>query len=299
MSYYSFQKGKHGGTAGFIFPFFTALNGLTPDEQYADLIPAGFLKCQGQILPAAQYRALASIIGVGSNCIYKKEGVELDEADDNGEGGQIQLPDLGSKYIAGSINPGIYNNLETSVSNTQRAGIAVELFALGDNIDFFYSGDFKVPSRSLSVTGNIASVSPPSSTPRTTLTQSNYLPHGHTSTFSVARRINTNCRAINSATWRANNYYCSRRGRVCFGDSNFGVKFTIVELTESGTDSGSTHNHTGTLPRITSESKAASMQETLINASSIVTNVKVRTNTQVKMDEFAPKYILCEYLIKY
>ena len=38
-------------------------------------------------------------------------------------------------------------------------------------------------------TGNIASVSPPSSTPRTTLTQSNYLPHGHTSTFSVARRI--------------------------------------------------------------------------------------------------------------
>ena len=82
---------------------------------------------------------------------YKKEGVELDEADDNGEGGQIQLPDLGSKYIAGSINPGIYNNLETSVSNTQRAGIAVELFALGDNIDFFYSGDFKVPSRSLSV----------------------------------------------------------------------------------------------------------------------------------------------------
>lgn len=299
MSYYSFQKGKHGGTAGFIFPFFTPLNGLFPDSQYEELIPAGFLKCQGQILPAAQYRQLAAIIGVGTNCIYKKSGVELDDADENGEGGQIQLPDLGSKYIAGSVNPGLYNNIETNTPGVERAGIAVEIFSLGEDIDFFYSGNFKVPSRNLSVTGNIATVSPPATTPRTTLTQSNYLPHGHNTTFSVARRINTNCRAINSATWRANNYYCSRRGQVCFADSNFGVKFTIATLSESGTDAGSTHSHPGTLPRITAENKGASMQETEIPASSIVTNVKIRTNTQVKMDEFAPKYILCEYLIKY
>jgi len=296
-TYYSFQKGKHGGTAGYILPFFTPLQSLFPDSEYEEIIPAGFLKCQGQVLPASRYRALAQQIGIGASCIYRREGITLEDPDENGEGGQIQLPDLGSKYIAGSLNPGLYQNDEAGT--TDRAGIGVELFSLGDNIEFFYQGDFRVPGRPVTISGNVTAVSPPAITEETELQQSNYLPHGHNTTFSVARRINTNTRAIQSAQWRANNYYCGRRGQVCFSDTNFGVVHAIVTLDETGTSQGATHFHQNALPRIDNETKSASIAETLVPASPLVTTVNLRTNTVVKMDEFAPRYILCEYLIKY
>ena len=304
--YYSFHKGKHGGVAGYIFPFFTSLPSLFPDEVYSQYVPAGFLKCQGQILPADRYRALAEAIGIGQNCIYKKDAVELDNVDSNGEGGQIQLPDLGSKYIAGSLNPGQYQNLETSTGDgSEKAGIGVEISAISDNIDFFYTGNFRVPSRStsdnnLSVSGSVVAVSPPSITDETTLSTTNFLPHGHNSTHKIARRINENALGIGSGNW-SSCYLCGYRGSVpsCNGDANYGFQFKFISLTETGTESGATHFHANVLPKITSETKSGSISEVLIPASSITTNLKIKTNQKVKLDEFAPKYILCEYLIKY
>jgi hypothetical protein len=305
--YYSYHKGKYGGTAGYIFPFFTALTGTTPDENYATYVPAGFLKCQGQILPANRYRALANVIGVGSSCIYRKEGTELDNADENGEGGEIQLPDLGSKYIAGASNPGQYQNITVASDDSiERAGIGVEIFSLSDSIDFFYTGNFKAIQRTtaagtLSVSGNVTSVSPPSRTEKETLLSSNFLPHAHNSTFKVGRRVNRSDNGIRSATFR-NCYYCRSTNRAvtsCNADTNFGYEFKFITLLEEGTESAATHLHTGALPRITNESKTASMSEVLIPSASLTTNVKIRTNEKVKLDEFAPKYILCEYLIKY
>ena len=305
--YYSFHKGKHGGIAGYIFPFFTSLPSLFPDETYSQYVPAGFLKCQGQILPASRYRALADAIGVGSNCIYKKDGVDLDNPDQNGEGGEIQLPDLGSKYVAGSLNPGQYQNFETSQGEGfDRAGIGVEISAIGDNIDFFYTGDFRVISRSttegnLSISGAVTSISPPSITEETTLTMTNFLPHGHNANYKVGRRINQNGLGISSASWRSCSYYCTFRGDIasCRGNANYGYEFKFVSLTESGTDEGATHFHSNALPRITNETKSASTSEVLIPAAALTTNLKVKTNQKFKLDEFAPKYILCEYLIKY
>lgn len=305
--YYSFQKGKHGGIAGYIFPFFTSLPSLFPDETYSQYVPAGFLKCQGQILPANRYRSLAEVIGIGSNCIYRKDDVILDEADVNGDGGEIQLPDLGSKFIAGSLNPGQYQNFETTQGDGfDRAGIGVELSAIGDNIDFFYTGEFRAISRStsagtLGISGNVTTVSPPAITDETTLVPTNYLPHAHNSTYKVARRINENDEAISSASWRSCSYYCNFRGdeASCRGDANFGYEFKFITLSETGTDEGATHFHANALPRITSETKSASTSEVLIPASALTTNLKVKTNEKFKLDEFAPKYILCEYLIKY
>lgn len=299
MSYYTFHKGKHGGVAGYIFPFFTPLSSLFPNEEYAGIVPAGFLKCQGQILSANQYRSLAKAIGVGSACIYKKEGVDLAEPDAKGEGGQIQLPDLGSKYIAGAVNPGLYSNYETSNPAIDRAGISTEITSAGSTVDFFYTGDFKVPSRSLSLTGNITTVSPPTRTEETSLSPGNFLPHAHNSTLRVGRRVNLNSRGTSSGRWIKLNYYCRRSGSLCNNFSNFGLKFVNNELVEYGTDEGSGHNHIGAFPSLSSETKTAGIAEITVPASSITTRVNLRVNQKVKMDEFAPKYILCEYLIKY
>ena len=88
MKTYSFEKGKHGGPTGAIFPFFTDVNGLIPvDQQYRDFCPAGFLKCRGQILQANQYPQLAQGLGVGAQCIYRKADTILEEADEDGTGG--------------------------------------------------------------------------------------------------------------------------------------------------------------------------------------------------------------------
>jgi hypothetical protein len=298
-NYYSFEKGKHGGTAGYIFPFFTYLSSLVPDGEYQQYIPAGFLKCQGQILNADQYLALAEIIGVGSQCIYAREGVTLDERNPDRSGGQIQLPDLGSKYIVGAQTSGIYSNTETEINGLERAGIGVEISSNGDEVQFFYSGEFRVPSRDLTVVGGVVPISPRISTDETFLTPRNYLPHGHTSTFSTADRINTNRNGIQKAKW-SGNFLCSRRGRViCDDQTNFGVQYNFVELEEAGTESGSTHKHYNLLPSVINQTASSTANESLIPAGSLVTTVKVRTKEQVKMDEFAPKYILCEYLIKY
>jgi len=113
---YSFQKGKYGGPCGSIFPYFTPMQNLIPTEQeYLDNIPAGYLRCRGQILNADQYPNLALVIGIGDSCIYRKTGTTL-QNQVNGVGGQIQLPDLGSKYITASTTPGNY--LNTTTTNT-------------------------------------------------------------------------------------------------------------------------------------------------------------------------------------
>jgi len=297
---YSFQKGKYGGVSGMIFPFFTALDNITPDIQYETIIPAGYLKCKGQILSANLYRSLSEVIGVGSNCIYRKDGVELDNAE-GGAGGQIQLPDLGSKYIVGSVNPGVLLNTGTVSENVLRAGIEVDISTQGSTADFFYTGAFNVPFRDLQVTGSPIALSPEAYTDETDLAVTNFLPHGHMSTHKIGRRVNTNCQAITgNARWVQKNYFCSRAGQsVCSPDNNYGFRFGPVAIGDEGSDEGTLHDHIGTSPVIGNVSSSASIESGDILASALTTTVNVNTANPVKMDEFAPKYILCEYLIKY
>ena len=70
------------------------------------------------------------ILGVGGQCIYRKTGTTLDDANEDGSGGTFQLPDLGSKYITASSNSGQYLNDTTQDANNneiRRAGVAVTL----------------------------------------------------------------------------------------------------------------------------------------------------------------------------
>ena len=309
MANYSFEKGRYGGPTGAIFPFFRELSGDLPTEQdYDDYVPAGFIKCKGQVLSATQYPGLAAIIGVGEACIYRKEGTTLAEPNQDGSGGTFQLPDLGSKYISASSNPGAYSeNVTTNpVTNAevQRAGVSVSLLSSGNTVDFTYSGEFASPGvSSLEFSGKWNADSPPSKTQETTVAISNFVSHGHRGTFKIGHSINLNSQAMANANWKGQfsngGLFCWKPavpGGLCPPDANFGVQFTALEINDAGSESKHSHqlssvnlveNYSGNIPSVK------------LSAAQLVTTVNIKTSKIYKMDDIAPKFILCEYLIKY
>jgi hypothetical protein len=306
MKNYSFEKGKHGSATGAIFPFFTDLNGLLPlDQDYRDYCPAGFLKCRGQILQADQFPALAEILGVGSQCIYRKEGVTLQERDDNGTGGTFQLPDLGSKYITASSNPGSYNNDTTTDENNnpiQRAGIGTVLTSSGDIVEFGYTGDFSAPAFPLSFTGQWRFLSPPSRTPAATTTIGNFIAHGHLGDYSIGARINQNNQALRQCVWNGPVFFiipCGNPTGRAFaqGDLNPGVQHVYLSFDDAGEDSD--HAHPLGTPTLATQGPTGTIPAVTLSASGITTTVNIRTRQISKMDDIAPKFIIAEYLIKF
>lgn len=307
MANYSFEKGKHGGPVGVIFPFFREVNGLIPlDQDYRDFIPAGYLRCRGQILQADQFPALAEILGVGATCIYKKEGTVLQERSANGTGGTFQLPDLGSKYITASSNPGLYNN-NTIVDpennlTINRAGIAVTLESNGDSVEFSYDGNFSLSAFTLSFSGSWRIVSPASRTRDTTLNIGNFTGHGHLGSYTIGARVNQNNQALRSASYvyRVCCPPCYQRGSRCSGSANVGVQHVSLGFDDAGEDVAHSHNTpTPTLSVSGPTGSIPAAPATGLSASSITTTVNVRTADVFKMDDVAPKFILCEYLIKF
>lgn len=304
MRNYSFEKGKHGSATGAIFPFFTELNGLLPlDQDYKDFCPAGFLKCRGQILQADQFPALAEILGVGNQCIYRKEGVTLQERDDDGTGGTFQLPDLGSKYITASSNPGSYNNDTTTDENNnpiQRAGIGVTLTSSGNTVEFGYTGDFLAPAFTLSFTGQWRFISPPSRTPSATTTIGNFIAHGHLGDFAIGARVNQNNRALRSCGWAGRTLIplCAQPARTFItGDVNVGVQHVFLSFEDAGEDSD--HAHPLGTPTLSVQGPTGTIPSVTLSASGITTTVNVRVREISKMDDIAPKFIIAEYLIKF
>lgn len=306
MKNYSFEKGKHGGTTGAIFPFFTDVNGLLPvDQDYREYCPAGFLKCRGQILQADQFPALAEILGVGNSCIYRKEGVTLEERNDNGTGGTFQIPDLGSKYITSSSNSGLYNNDTTVDGNNNplpRAGIAVNLSSSGNTVEFGYTGNFRAPAVVLAFTGQWRLLSPPSRTPSASTSNGNFIAHGHHGSYSIGRRINQNKMGLKRCKWQGKVAWwaiCVRPVGSTFGEgsTNGGVQHVYLSFDDAGTDSD--HAHPLAAPSVSTQGPTGTIPSVTMPSSGITTVVNIRTREVFKMDDISPKFIIAEYLIKF
>jgi len=305
---YSFQKGKYGGPCGTIFPYFKTIANLNPkEEEYVNNIPAGYLRCRGQILNADQYPNLALVIGIGSSCVYRKTGVTLQEQNADGTGGQIQLPDLGSKYITAATTPGNYLNTTTlnTSTNTEitRAGVAIELTSNASStniISFSYDGPFKMTQREIPVSGTVR-VSGPSSTPKRPVGDGEIMGHGHGSTLSTGISIVTGLSCFTSA---------NRTGPVVFGqgcppasigsaNTPTGRQWQTFNVDVFGSEELTTHAHTGLFPSITSSSSTATLKYTEIPSSGLVTNVTFNKFNRFAIDRISSKFILCEYLIKF
>lgn len=302
---YSYEKGKYGGPCGTIFPYFRPMQNLIPsDQEYVENIPAGYLRCRGQILNADQYPNLALVIGVGDTCIYRKSGITLQNAAANGTGGQIQLPDLGSKYITAATTPGSYLNTTTTntATNTEisRAGVAVELSSnasTSGTLSFSYTGDFVLNQKELAVSGQVR-VTGPSSTSRRSVSESEIMGHGHGSTLSTGTQVLTGLQCFVGGSLTG--------GILCQGGSFIGGRNVITgrqwatfQLGVFGSDELTAHSHSGLFPSITSSSSSASIRRTQIPASGITTTVTFNKFNRFSVDRVSGKFILCEYLIKF
>jgi hypothetical protein len=317
MANYSFEKGKYGGPCGAIFPFFREIPGFVPVEQdYFDYIPAGYLKCRGQILQADQYPNLSRVLGVGANCIYRKAGTLLQEPDEDGSGGTFQIPDLGSKYISASSNSGQYSN-NTSLNPTtnvsvQRAGVELSIESPSNELEFTYTGSFSHPGiSSLSFSGRWRIVSPSGRTPSTQTFISDFLAHGHTAGVTIGPRINVRNDALGNVRYSGegggglfNGAFgdcCGTKSSVlnCESNGNAGVAFVFNTLTESGDESSHFHLAPPPIIRESSVPFGSIPSTTQLGASSLTTTVKINKGNTFKDDNLSPRFIICEYLIKF
>lgn len=286
---YSFEKGKYGTVTGTIIPFGRYLDGTNPEgSDWTTYIPAGFLRCNGLIYRARDFRALAQVLGIGSECKFRKEGVELEEANADLRLGQFQLPDLGSKYIKASNSNGIYDNMMVfnPVTNTftDRVGLEVELsLNRGNLLETTYSGSFSVPTTEVPfpTTQNYGTTLG-TQIPAAQVDSDNLLAHAHFSNAAVVRSGPFNGRM---AVWG--------------GDLKAGYTADTLEsfTNVGGTTTGTSHNHSLTRSTV-SRSTTSNITAFSASAETIVTTTRLSVDNTFKMDDLQHKYILVEYLIK-
>ena len=111
-AFYAKERSKYGNLSGQVIIWPMEYSGDPSSAVNRAKLPAGYLKCDGAKYFAADYPALAAILGTGSNCKYLRrnpDGTEFDNLSDE----QFMVPDLGSKYPepTSGANAGSYNNI--------------------------------------------------------------------------------------------------------------------------------------------------------------------------------------------
>tara|TARA_B100001996_G_scaffold381561_1_gene371244 strand:- start:1468 stop:2922 length:1455 start_codon:yes stop_codon:yes gene_type:complete len=148
--FYKSEKAKLGTVTGTIlhFPRQLAEDQDPSTGLSGDLLPAGYLRCDGRILSAALYPALALILGVGTNSKFKKDEIAL--TDD-----QFQLPDFRMKTIrhTNSSDVGRYNDIygvEDDGDKIFKSGVGLEVVQRAPSPwQVQFTGDFFLPSQTL------------------------------------------------------------------------------------------------------------------------------------------------------
>jgi Phage Tail Collar Domain len=291
MANYTKEKSKYGGMVGTIQIFASQLpqQNSPSNTTFKSLLPAGFLRCDGSILSASEYPDLAEVIGVGKACRYVKDNITL--ADD-----EIQLPDLGSKYIVAGSGAGIYNDMFLQDEKTYHVGAE---FNIASNVNqtetITYNGRFivKGPQNPVLLGGSPLYKSS-KSTDSTTLSEINFQAHGHGGNQAVFNYTG--------------NYYVttgtgpSSPGRSHSGDNCRCIAGNSFELTQPFGTADSTHSHGITMPTPGSHTHNFSWSFNTFNVGpdNLSTTVNIATTvTNTTFDDTQSPFILVEYIIKY
>jgi len=287
MANYSYEKGKYGTTAGTIVPFPRKLDGKT-GEDWRVYVPAGYLRCDGSKVKADVYPNLARILGTGAQSIYKKDNVDL-------ENDEMQLPDLGSKYIKASPSSGGYESYyavgAASGILQPKVGVDVELESTeGEGqitVAIQYTGSFAIPARSVTLNGNLA-ISIPGSTDQSTVTSDSMLPHGHwANTVSLrGTAVTENHSYDTTQTFGAE---CTFRGEA-----------VNTQIGDDLSEEATLHSHTvkyGSPPTKSISGNIAALTAPVEDK--VFTDVKINIDDTYVINDVQPPFILVEYLIKY
>jgi hypothetical protein len=296
MIHYSFEKGKFGGVVGTIYPFTTTLTGNIPSTApWKQKVPAGFLRCDGSVVSADLYPALAKVLGVGEDSLYRKDNIILNAANEDGTGGQFQLPDIGSKFVRASGQGGSYNDLfaiSGTGSEQRKVGVSVDLSSnLGTgstvNATISYTGEFAVPSRNLTMSGNYA-LTMQTSTGTSSVPTDTVLPHAH---FSNTVSIEDPTSKRGSSNVDAGAGYTAEDPYDVEEQQSF-VPATGLNLADT------VHDHLIQRTNIT-RSLVPTVPSYNVSSENITTAVTLRVDDTYVMNDIQPRFILVEYLIKF
>lgn len=295
MANYTNQRALYGGVVGSMIIHTTPGLGFSNDPNSAvfrEKLPAGYLKCDGSVLNAKDYPALANVLGTGSESRFIKDNVSIREPDETtGDLGQFILPDLGSKVIVGGRGTGIYNNYRIDrgieeTNPTTRVGPQVEIISnFGNRIETFYVGNMQIEPRSgIPMIGN-PRFNLPRATDEVTLNIDNFQGHLH-----EANQVYTNYNAQHATSTIG-----GKDGGNLSASSGHGM--------ESGTssvwDATSVHKHNIGRPSTYSHNFEYSYGTVQVDMSGVSAYVDVDLSDDEKLDDLNTPFILVEYLIKY
>lgn len=297
MANYTRERSRYGGIVGSMMIHSTPGLGFGNDPNSAvfkEKLPAGYLRCNGDVLQARDFPALAAVLGVGSGSRFGKDNVTLREENlETGDPGEFILPDLGSKVIIGGAGTGTYQNvfIDRGIEEarpTTRVGPQVEVISnFGDRIETFYNGNMKVIGQaSLPMIGN-PRYNLDRSTSEETLSINNFQGHLH----------------------QANQKY-----------TNFNAQHEVLTLARAGKDGGnrpassghgmergttrewegdSIHKHNIQRPEEYRHNFTYSFPDVDIDMSGVSAYVSVDVEDYEKIDQLMTPFILVEYIIKF
>ena len=182
------ERTKIGTTTGTLIAFPRELDVNDPIAGLSlQLLPSGYLRCDGSVYSENVYPALAQILGTGDTCVFKQPDTNLTDS-------QFQVPDLRSKFIRASSasDQGVLNDLTVTNASGQtvdRSGVGVNVSSnVGAQAVIDMTGQFRVPARSVNLTGNVGFTKPKA--PDESTVQANaFLPHMHYTTTFRCRTI--------------------------------------------------------------------------------------------------------------
>ena len=120
------ERTKIGTTTGTLIAFPQELEVNDPNVGNSlQLLPAGYLRCDGSIYNSSVYPALAEILGTGEECTFRQTGVTLTVD-------QFQVPDLRSKFIRASSasDQGVINDATVTNASGQTIDMVLVLLSL-------------------------------------------------------------------------------------------------------------------------------------------------------------------------
>lgn len=288
MSNYSRERSRYGGYIGSI-QIHTSLNlGSDPSSiQFNNILPAGFLRCNGQVLNVKDYFALAQILGVGDECRFKKENRNLRNADiTQNDLGQFQLPDLGSKVIVPSIGSGDYINDFVESIGENRVGPEIEVLSnQGNVIETTYIGNFRGQAQTGIPLNSNPAYSMPARLTEVALSITDFQGHAHRSNQTY---LNYSAAAQTGGSGKT-------RGNLP-GNSGAGMA-TMTSNLNATTEP--THTHRIEKPTQYSHNFAYSFNNFDIPADGVTSRIDVDLSGDRKLDQVVSPFMLVEYIIKY
>ena len=294
MANYARERSKYGGYVGSIQVHTSPGLGEDPTSAvFNNILPGGFLRCNGAILEAKEYLSLSQVLGVGEECRFIKEGANLRNPDvTTGDLGSFQLPDLGSKVIIPSRGSGDYLSDTVESTGQSRVGPEIEVASnTGNRIEAGYIGNFRgLAQTQIDFSAN-SSYSMPQNSAATFLDIQNFQGHAHNSNaiylnFTTQHAAGEPQGALGSG---------KSRGELS-GNSGAGMYTDISSINVS---ESSSHLHRLVKPSFYTHNFRYSFNNFDIPVDQLKSYVDIQFSRDTKLDAAVAPFILVEYIIKY